>query len=59
MERGYAFVEFDGTKIPVRSVDDVGTGNTITAHLHDGRLCATVTETHKNPKSIAQPGVKP
>lgn len=56
LERGYAFVEFDGTKVPVRSVDDVNAGNTITAHLHDGRLCATVTEIHRNPQSLAGTG---
>lgn len=56
LQRGYAFVEFDGTRVPVRSVDEVRPGDPITAHLHDGRFVATVTSTHHQTDSLAPPG---
>lgn len=56
LARGYAFLELDGTNVPVRNVSDVAVGSTIAAHLHDGRVIATVTQTHTNTESLTQAG---
>lgn len=56
LERGYAFVELDGTRKPLRSIDDVRPGDPITAHLHDGRLVANVVSIHRNTDSLAPSG---
>ncbi len=40
LKRGYAFVDLDGT--PIKSVNDLQTGDTITLHITDGTVDATV-----------------
>jgi exodeoxyribonuclease VII large subunit len=59
LERGYAFVEIEGTQAPVRSIREVTTGDTIMAHLRDGQLHATVTGIDSNKDSLNTSGDTP
>jgi exodeoxyribonuclease VII large subunit len=59
LERGYAFVEIEGTQSPVRSVRDVTTGAAIVAHVRDGQLHATVTGIDSDTDSLTTSGETP
>lgn len=56
LERGFAFVEIEGTRLPVRSVHDVTTNEKIIAHVRDGRLHARVTGIDDDSDSLKTPG---
>jgi exodeoxyribonuclease VII large subunit len=59
LERGYAFVEIEGTQSPVRRVRDVTTGDAILAHVRDGRIHATVTGIDGDTDSLTTSGDTP